>query len=68
LLALLTLVLAGLSFLFGGDSPIYEAGTIPPLAVLDSNLRFMGGMENGLGLVLLWIIPTIEKHALIYRH
>ncbi len=66
LLALLTLILAGASLLYGAASPVYPDG-IPMVSELDSNLRFMGGVGVGLALALLWLIPSIEKHTLLYR-
>lgn len=67
LLALLTISLAGASLLMGVDSPVYRSGEIPPLPALDSNLRFMGGVGVGLGVVLLAIVPTIERQTLLFR-
>jgi hypothetical protein len=65
-LALLTIFLGGSSLLLGIDNPIYSDG-LPELPVLDSNLRFFGGMGVGLGLALLWLIPAIEKHTTLFR-
>jgi hypothetical protein len=65
-LALLTVGLAGASFILGTDSPIY-GGSVPNIPALDSNLRFMGGLGLGLGFALLWITPTIEKRGTIFR-
>ena len=36
-------------------------------AILDSNLRFFGGLSIGLGLLLFRIIPIIEKQQFILR-
>lgn len=33
--------------------------------ILDSNLRFYYGLTAGLGLVILWIAPSFEKHSTI---
>lgn len=63
----MTIGLGGASLLFGVESPVYNAADIPPVPVLDSNLRFMGGLGLGLGLSLLWILPTIEKQVMIFR-
>jgi hypothetical protein len=65
-LASLTIFLGGASLLLGIDSPIYPDG-LPELPVLDSNLRFFGGMGVGLGVALLWLIPAIEKHTTLFR-
>lgn len=64
--ALLTMVMGGASLLLGAESPVYpdELAVVP---TLDSNLRFMGGLGVGLGAVLLWISPAIEKHTSLFR-
>lgn len=66
-LALLTIGLAGASLAFGVHSPVYATAELPLLPVLDSNLRFLGGLGLGLGLALLWIIPSIERQSTLYR-
>jgi hypothetical protein len=35
--------------------------------ILDSNYRFYSGSTLGLGLVIFWIIPSIEKHKIVLR-
>ncbi len=55
-----TLVLASLQFVFGTGSPIYGSADLPILPVLDSNLRFFGGMGLGLAALMLWALPSIE--------
>lgn len=66
-LALMTIWLAGMSILFGTDSPIYGGAEIPGLPALDSNLRFAGGIGLGLALALVWITPGIERHTTVFR-
>ena len=56
-----------MSIVFGASSPVYGSAAIPDLPALDSNLRFMGGMGLGLGLALVWITPTIERHTTVFR-
>ena len=67
LLALLTVWVAGMSLVLGGDSPVYGGAEIPDLPALDSNLRFMGGLGVGLALALLWMTPTIERRTTVFR-
>ena len=54
-------VLTGIIGMFGLSDPLYASAGIPANAVLDSNLRFFGGVWLGLGLSLYWIIPNMEK-------
>jgi hypothetical protein len=67
LLAIMTIVLASMSLLFGVNSPVYHDVIIPANTVLDSNLRFFGGLGLGIGLTLLWITPGIEKQTNLFR-
>ena len=67
LMGLLTVGLAGNSLLSGVANPIYGPTLIPEVPALDSNLRFMGGMGLGLGLILLWIVPTVEQQSALFR-
>lgn len=65
-LGALTVGLAAMSLALGARSPIYGGG-VPRLPALDSNLRFFGGMGVGLGLILLWITPSIERRTTLFR-
>lgn len=56
-----------MQMIYGVQSPLYAAIGIPQNPILDSNLRFFGGMSLGIGLVLLWLIPTIERQTLLFR-
>jgi uncharacterized protein YjeT (DUF2065 family) len=60
-------VLTGIITMFGLSDPIYAAAKIPANALLDSNLRFFGGVWLGLGLALYWLIPSIERQTVLFR-
>lgn len=60
-------VLTGIVTLFGVDDPIYAGAGIPPNALLDSNLRFFGGLWLGLGLALYALIPHIDTQTTLFR-
>jgi hypothetical protein len=67
LIGLATVGLGTLQLVFGVNSPRYAAANLPEFPILDSNLRFFGGMSLGLGLVLLWILPSIERQNALFR-
>lgn len=67
--ALLALVpiLTGIITMLGVSDPLYASSGVPALPVLDSNLRFFGGVWLGLGLALLWLVPRIESEGVLFR-
>ena len=42
---------------------MYSTLNLPQAPILDSNLRFFGGMGLGLGFGLLWVVPSIERRT-----
>jgi hypothetical protein len=67
LVGALTVGLGTVQVSFGVRSPLYEPADLPPFPILDSNLRFFGGMGLGLGLILLWLLPSIERRTHLFR-
>lgn len=66
LIGLLTVTLGGIQVFFGSQSPMYSGMMLPSSVILDSNLRFFGGVALGLGVVLLLIVPRIERYTLVF--
>jgi len=60
-------ILTGIITMLGVSDPLYAASGVPALPVLDSNLRFFGGLWFGLGLGLLWLVPRIESESVLFR-
>lgn len=60
-------VVTGLIGLSGLRDPIYTSMGLPANAILDSNLRFFGGVWLGTGLTLYWLIPKIDKQTALFR-
>jgi uncharacterized protein YjeT (DUF2065 family) len=66
LLALIP-ILTGIITMLGVSDPLYASSGVPAMPVLDSNLRFFGGVWLGLGLALLWLVPRIESEGVLFR-
>lgn len=60
-------VVTGVLTMMGLADPIYAAAGLPAHALLDSNLRFLGGLWLVLGLALFWLIPRIEHETALFR-
>ncbi len=56
----------GLLTLMGLSNPEYKNAGFPMHLVLDSNLRFYGGVWFGLGLVLLWMLPRLHTEGKLF--
>jgi hypothetical protein len=57
----------GLVGLLGLRDPLYVRFGVVPNVVLDSNLRFFGGLWLGLGVVLFRTLPRIEREGALFR-
>jgi hypothetical protein len=60
-------VATGLLGMMGVHDPVYVAAGVPPIVLLDTNLRFFSGVWVGVGLALWWLIPTIERQTVLFR-
>jgi hypothetical protein len=65
-LALIPIV-TGIISLLGIKDPLYRPLALPESPVLDSNLRFFGGVWLGVGLAMLWLVPSIEHQGVLFR-
>ena len=64
---LMTLALGGMQLVMGVQSPVYGDISLPNSPILDSNLRFFGGLGFGLGVILLLSIVNIEQKTMLFR-
>ena len=60
-------VATGIVTMFGLSDPIYASAGLPANALLDSNLRFFGGLWLVLGLSIYWLIPRIDRQTVLFR-
>lgn len=60
-------VVTGVLTMMGLADPIYAAAGLPVHALLDSNLRFLGGLWLMVGLAMFWVIPRIERETALFR-
>lgn len=66
ILGLVPLV-TGVITMLGVKDPLYASLGLPSAPLLDSNLRFFGGVWLGLGVAILWLVPAIEKQGVLFR-
>jgi uncharacterized protein YjeT (DUF2065 family) len=60
-------LLTGIVTMLGVYDPIYKSLALPDAPLLDSNLRFFGGVWFALGIAALWMVPTIERQTALFR-
>jgi hypothetical protein len=56
----------GVLTMFGLSNPEYTDAGFPMHVLLDSNLRFYGGVWLGLGLVLVWMLPKLHQETTLF--
>lgn len=59
-------IFTGMISMLGVRDPLYSPLHLPQVPVLDSNLRFFGGVWLGLGLAMLWTVPSIEQEGTLF--
>jgi uncharacterized protein DUF4345 len=57
----------GMISMLGIDDPLYASAGLPRSPLLDSNLRFFGGLWAGVGIAMLWLVPSIERRGVLFR-
>lgn len=60
-------IVTGLLTLLGVHDPLYRDLDLPPEPLLDSNLRFFGGVWLGLGVAVLWLVPRLARETVLFR-
>ncbi len=60
-------VASGITTALGDFYGISVSPSIEGNIILDSNLRYFSGVWLGLGLILFWVIPSIERQKLVFR-
>jgi Domain of unknown function (DUF4345) len=63
-------IVTGVVTLFGLQDPIYGfvgLGHVMGPPVLDSNLRFFGGVWLALGVTMMWVASDLDAHAPLFR-
>lgn len=59
-------IATGVLTMMGVDDPIYRGAGLPQSALLDSNLRFFGGMWLALGLAMAWLVPRLAHEGKLF--
>lgn len=70
-LGLIPTITGGLSLILGARAFNVVGGSIPSEAVnnvvLDSEVRFLGAIWFGIGVVMYWVIPSIDQQTTLFR-
>jgi hypothetical protein len=60
-------IATGIITMAGVADPLYASLDLPRSPLLDSNLRFLGGVWLGLGLAMLYLVPSIQRQTVLFR-
>lgn len=60
-------IITGMLSMMGINDPLFAQLHLPHSALLDSDLRFFGGVWLGLGITVLATVRDLEKHYPLYR-
>lgn len=60
-------VVTGAFAMQGAGARVYAEAGVPVVPLLDSNLRFLGGLWLAAGIALLWLVPAIERQGVLFR-
>jgi hypothetical protein len=71
ILGLIPILTGGLDFVLGARS-LHMVGSLMPLdavndVVLDSQIRFLAAIWLGVGIILYWVIPSIDRQTKLFR-
>jgi hypothetical protein len=71
ILGLIPILTGGLDLTLGASALNIAGASVSPEvlsnAVLDSQIRFLGAIWFSMGIVLYWILPSIEKQTTLFR-
>jgi Domain of unknown function (DUF4345) len=71
ILALIPILTGGLDLILGAQALNIAGGALPSEVVqnvvLDSQTRFLGGIWFGIGIILYWVILSVDKRTVLFR-
>ena len=67
MIALLAIITGLVGIITGITNEFYSISNVKANVLLDSNLRYFSGLWLGLGLIIFWIIRSIEKQKIVLR-
>jgi hypothetical protein len=71
ILALIPILTGGLDLFLGARALNVAGGVFPPEVIsnafLDSQIRFLGAIWFGIGVMMYWIIPSIDQQTTLFR-